>query len=301
MARTWTPEHVVSTGLARRLIHARFPDLRGVEVEPFGAGWDNTAFLAGGRLVFRFPRRAIAVELIRVEARVLPAIAPALPLAVPVPRRVGEPGLGYPWPFAGYELLPGRPASEVGLDSARREAAAPLLGRFLRTLHDRDTTGLDLPGDTIHRADMGRRLPDVRARIDQLVAGGLVADPRPLHRLIERLPERPPAAPSRLCHGDLYARHLLVDDDGLPAGVIDWGDVHLGSPAVDLAICHGFLSPAARPAFLAAYGPVDPDAWAFARLRALHYAVVLMLYGSEAGDRALLDEAAVSLANVLAE
>ena len=82
--------------------------------------------------------------------------------------------------------------------------------------------------------------------------------------------------------------------------VVRWlGDVHLGNPAVDLAVAHGFLAPAARPAFLAAYGPVDPAAWAFARLRALHFAVALMLYGHEAGDAGLLAEARASLGFVL--
>src|SRR5205807_10467324 len=125
MAPPWTPEQVVSVGLASSLIDAQFPDLRGCSVEPFGAGWDNTAFLVDGRLVFRFPRRAVAVELIEVEARVLPSIASALPLPVPVPRWLGRPGPEYPWPFGGYERLPGRTASDAALDAAQRLAAAP--------------------------------------------------------------------------------------------------------------------------------------------------------------------------------
>ncbi len=110
---------------------------------------------------------------------------------------------------------------------------------------------------------------------------------------------RKPAEP-RLCHGDLYARHLLVDGAGRLCGVIDWGDVHAGQAAVDLGIAHGFLPPEARGAFLRAYGPVEPGAWAFARLRALFYATALMLYADEEGDGALLREARVGLDHVLA-
>jgi len=300
MTPEWTPEHVVPPGLASRLVDAQFPDLRGCRVEPFSVGWDNTAFLVDGRVVFRFPRRSLAGGLIEVEARVLPAIAGALPLAIPVPRWLGRPDHGYPWPFAGYERLAGRTAGDAGLDASQRLAAAPALGRFLRALHGVDPAGLRPPGDTIQRADLGRRLPRLIGRIDELASRGLVRDARPLHRLVERAPKRPPPAGARLCHGDLYARHLLVDGRGRLTGVIDWGDVHLGNPAVDLAIGHGFLPPPARAAFLAAYGPVDERAWAFARLRALHYAALLMLYGDTAGDAALLREATAGLGHVLA-
>jgi aminoglycoside phosphotransferase (APT) family kinase protein len=301
MAQVWRPEQVVSAALARSLVEAQFPDLRGLDIEPFGVGWDNTAYLVDGRIVFRFPRRAVAVELIETEARVLPRIAGALPLPVPVPRWPGRPDQGYPWPFAGYELLPGTVASDANLDAAARLQSAPVLGRFLAALHAIDPAGLEAPGDTLGRADMGRRLEMTRERIDALVARGLVADPLPLLRLLERSPTRPPAAEPRLCHGDLYVRHLLVTGGGRLCGVIDWGDVHVGQPAVDLAIAHSFLPPAARPAFLEAYGPVDPGAWAFARLRALFHAVVLMLYAHEEDDAALLREAGTLLENVLAD
>jgi aminoglycoside phosphotransferase (APT) family kinase protein len=37
-------------------------------------------------------------------------------------------------------------------------------------------------------------------------------------------------------HGDLYHRHVIVDKNILPVGLIDWGDVHIGNPGIDLAI-----------------------------------------------------------------
>lgn len=301
MTRAWSPEQVVPPALARELIAGQFPELGGLPVEPLGVGWDNTAYLVGGRLVFRFPRRAVAVELIGVEARVLPRIAPRLPLAVPLPRWLGRPDRGYPWPFSGYERLPGRAAGDAGLDAVRRQRAAPHLGRFLAALHGVDREGLDLPGDAIARADMTGRTAGMLERVEALAAAALVPDPDGLRRLVRELPAKPPPSAPRLCHGDLYARHLLVDGAGLPSGVIDWGDVHAGHPAVDLAIAHGFLPPEARPAFLEAYGPVDAGAWAFARLRALWYATVLMLYAHEVGDAPLLREAALTLGYARAE
>jgi aminoglycoside phosphotransferase (APT) family kinase protein len=37
-----------------------------------------------------------------------------------------------------------------------------------------------------------------------------------------------------LAHGDLHVRHLLVDEAGALAGVIDWGEVCRGHPASEL-------------------------------------------------------------------
>ena len=79
---------------------------------------------------------------------------------------------------------------------------------------------------------------------------------------------------------DLYARHLLVDDDGGLASVIDWGDVHLGDRAVDLAIAHTFLPPVVHEAFRNAYGPVDDTTWSIARLRALWHTLTVLDVGA---------------------
>jgi aminoglycoside phosphotransferase (APT) family kinase protein len=70
--------------------------------------------------------------------------------------------------------------------------------------------------------------------------------------------------------------------------VIDWGDVHLGSPDLDLMIAFSFLPPAARVVFREAYGPLDAATWDRARHRALHYGISLLEYGIEVGDNALV-------------
>jgi aminoglycoside phosphotransferase (APT) family kinase protein len=70
--------------------------------------------------------------------------------------------------------------------------------------------------------------------------------------------------------------------------VIDWGDVHAGDPAVDLAIAHAMLPLAAHPAFLAAYGPVDERTWARARFRALDSCALIVEYGDAVGDEGLV-------------
>ena len=56
----WSPEHVVDTRLARRLIGEQHPELAGASIEPLGEGWDSTAWLVDGRRAthggMEFPR-----------------------------------------------------------------------------------------------------------------------------------------------------------------------------------------------------------------------------------------------------
>lgn len=69
--------------------------------------------------------------------------------------------------------------------------------------------------------------------------------------------------PPTTLHGDLYARHLLVDRGRL-IGVIDWGDLMAGDPAVDLTVAVTFLPRAAR----ASFEMVRAGLWALAGARA---------------------------------
>lgn len=303
MDRPWTAEREVPSDLARALIEAQFPDLAPARVEPLGAGWDNTAYRAGD-WVFRFPRRESAVALLETEVAILPAIAPRLPLAIPVPTRVGRHGAAggrTPWPFAAYRWVPGRVAARCGLDADQRGRAAPALARFLAVLHGvpaGEAADLGTGPDTLGRLDVALRLQRTEEHLALAARLGLLEDPGSWDPVLEEAPPDWSPSGGTLVHGDLDARHILVDDDGGPCGVIDWGDVHLGDPAVDLALAHSFLPAPARDAFRRAYGTVDEDAWRVARLRALHHAAVVLVYGHDQGDGELVCEARVALGHL---
>ena len=91
MTQPWIPEVDVSASLARSLIEGQCPELAPARVEPFGVGWDNTAYLVNEQFVFRFPHRRVAAGFIENEIAVLPHIAPVLPLPVPDPIFAGRP------------------------------------------------------------------------------------------------------------------------------------------------------------------------------------------------------------------
>lgn len=302
MANPWDADVNLAPEAARRLLEHQFPALAPARLEPLGTGWDNTAWLVNERLVFRFPRRRLAARLLELESRLLPRLAPLLPLPVPVPAWLGQPEGDYPYPFAGYPLLPGRTACAVPWTPEQRQRCAAPLGQFLSKLHGvavDETTLAAGPGDELGRADLGRRLSLVLSRLQQAEPLLEPTHVQAIRHAAEQLARTPPwQQRPRWVHGDLYARHLLVDEQLLPCGVIDWGDLHLGDPALDLSLAFSFLPAEARNAFTEAYGPVDEHTWARARFRALHHGVILLGYGHSVGDEALerVGRAALSLA-----
>lgn len=298
MSQPWTAERDVPPALALALIREQFPELAARAIQPLGSGWDNTAYVVDGAAVFRFPRKASTVALLQRETRVMPHVAGRLPLAVPHPRWIGRPSERFPWMFAGYPPLPGITACAAGLTEDERLAAAAPLGAFLCALHALPTEGLDLPPDEIGRTAFARRMPELEARLALLRERGRIADPAPWLRLFQDgFPAPPPA--TVVVHGDVYVRHLLVDGGRRLSGVIDWGDVHAGDPAVDLSVAYAFVPPRGRDAFARAYGPMDARTRRGARLRSVFHSAALVWFADDVGDAALLREGLAGMHNAL--
>lgn len=302
--KPWLPQFPVDRVLAGRLIAAARPELAGLTPERVGEGWDNDVWRVGA-WAFRFPRRPMGVDLIAVEARVLPGLAARLPVAIPAAEQVVPAGPLHPAPYLAHRFLPGTTGDRAALDTAQRTRLAPQLAGFLATLYAvpvAEARAMGVPDD-VFRSDPQRRVEQITERLPALAAAGFareadaIRDAMLAHGMdaIDALPQ----ADRTLCHGDFYARHFLVDERGELCGVIDWGDVCVADPAIDLSIAYAFLPPSARSAFFDGYGPVDARTHAMARLYAMHSATALAVYATDVGDRPLRAEAAVALGHVL--
>lgn len=64
-------------------------------------------------MVVRLPSAECYAAQIDQEQRWLPWLATQLPLALPVPLAIGEPGAGYPWRWSICRWLEGEPASST--------------------------------------------------------------------------------------------------------------------------------------------------------------------------------------------
>lgn len=231
-----------------------------------GEGWDSTAVLVGGRWVERRPRRQeIGPQLLR-ESVVMPWLAPRLPLPVPVPVVVSEDPV-----VVRHELVPGGEVASLNAVQGRQ------LGEFLRALHAAPVA------EAAERGVGPLRLPLERFRAEVRVPGG--------EALLARLDGLPA---DTLVHGDLGPEHVL-GRDGVLTGVIDFGDLHVGDAAIDLAWALHSTPPGFAAALAETYG-VTPAL----RERALIWHQLgpwhEVLYGNDIGDQ---EVAKIGLAGVV--
>ncbi len=290
MSTPWTPEREVTVAEARTCVLGC--GLAADDVRIVAAGWDNTIVLVDDTWVFRFPRRQIALPGIDREISLLPRLALELSLPIPMPEHVGVYG-DPPWRFWGGRHLPG---TELAVSPhADRVAVAAAIGRFLAELHALPADP-GLPVDPFGRADSASRAIRARDVLADLRSIGVAHDTGPVDELLLAGESAgPPPTATVLSHGDLYARHVLVDDDGRASAVIDWGDLCVAPPSVDLSIAYSAFGGAAREALFAEYGPIDADTELRARVMAVFSAASVALYAHDKDDGPLLDASLTGL------
>ncbi|MEI8412032.1 MULTISPECIES: phosphotransferase [unclassified Kribbella] len=195
-------------------------------------GWDSRAWLEGDWL-HREPRRDEVRPKLLAETRLLPWLAPQLPLPVPLPEPT-EYGVR-------HRLLVGEPLEEATIELGHA------LGSFLRALHDVDPVEAVARGAQDAESAAAERveiLDKMRAQVIPLLPASAQADG-------EELIDRIAGVHTTLVHGDLGPEHVRVHE-GRITGVIDWTDAHIGDPGLDLAWC--LIDPAIAEGVAEAYG-----------------------------------------------
>lgn len=303
--KPWSAEHALTGAFACALIARQFPELSPVHAQYLGAGWDNTVFLINDTWVFRFPRRELAVELLSHEKVTLNALED-FPLDYPRPVFYGQPdtvqGQHYPWPFMGYKKVTGRTACRAKVSPRDRAPWVEPMALALKHLHQQPIPE-GLPGDLIHRSDLSYRLPRfhtqwaetqaaARDQQQQLPEQAIAQLLGLLHGIADTEDKASKHAnlPRYLLHGDLYIRHLMLNEQNALTGLIDWGDTHQGDIATDLGIVYSALPPELHDPFWRDYGPVSEVTKRKAQFRALYSCIYIYRYGLDIHDQDLVRE-----------
>jgi aminoglycoside phosphotransferase (APT) family kinase protein len=261
----------VNDALVQCLLRDQRPDLADRPVVRVANGWDNATYRLGDDLAVRLPRRAEAVPLLLHEQACLPGIARRSPVAVPVPVHAGRPTPEFPWPWSIVRWVPGTAAADA--DPARRGRAAEALAGFLLALHVPAESGV--PVNPFRGVPLTDRDPAVVQRLGDRERYPQAAALRTIWA--QALAAKAWDGPPTMLHGDLHPGNILLADDGSLAGVIDFGDVGAGDPAVDLAVGWLMFDAGARRRFTRAFGPaVDADTWARARGWALNLSTAML-------------------------
>jgi aminoglycoside phosphotransferase (APT) family kinase protein len=225
----------ITADLVAELLRDQHPDLADLPLT-FGArGWDNQLWRLGDDLAVRLPwATQDADELLLREHILLPALAPRLPLPIPVPQRLGQPSWRFPRHWIVTTWVAGEPADRA--PATRGPEAADTLAAFLAALHQPAPDGA--PAGRNRR---GGPLAAIAAGVGHLIKEttdrGLVSDPDGVRDVWEDALAAPDwTGPALWLHADLHPANLLTRD-GNVCGVVDFGDICAGDPACDLAAC----------------------------------------------------------------
>lgn len=261
----------IETGRVATMVAEQFPQWSPFVPAPiFPAGTDNVMFRLGSTFVVRLPRTPGAAKLLQKELAYQQRLEPMLPTAVPKVLGVGSPTSTYPFPWTVSLWIPGR-------NPRPGSAAAPLpvqLARFVRALHSIVPPAptpdlLSYRGGPLAARDLATRTAIERCdgyfNTNQLTRAWDTALQAP-----------PEEGPARWIHTDLQPGNLLVDRGSL-SGVIDWGGLAIGDPAVDLIVAWNLLDDAGRLAFRRSLAVPD-GAWERGRAWALSIGLVAFPY-----------------------
>ncbi len=275
-----------SVAEARALVEARFPDVRVRTCEPVLGGWDHVLLRVNGDWMFRVPRRTEAEASLEKEARLLPELAPALPVAVPRYERLWR-GRARPRILAGYRRIPGRPLSASAVVGAHGASLCRPIAGFLTALHAFPVGRATRAGVPAGDAETWRREYDaffrrIRKEAFPFLRSGERSWATEMCEAFLAEEGHFRFAPV-LLHRDLVAEHVLHDPRSHRiTGVIDWGDASVGDPAFDFTGPLADLGAPAARAILAAYrGPRDPGMLE----RATFYGSLSPFYGIIYGRR----------------
>jgi aminoglycoside phosphotransferase (APT) family kinase protein len=272
-----TTDVEITADLIRDLLREQHPDLAHLPLRLGARGWDNQLWRLGDDLAVRLPWATESADaLLRKEHAWLPGLAPHLPLPVPVPQRLGEPGALFGRPWVVTTWVPGEPADRAPVT---RPEAADVLAGFLSALHrpapDGAPVGRGRGGPLAdHTEGFERGLAEVSER-------GLVPDPEAVRAVWQDALDAPAwDGPPVWLHADLHPANVLTADGGL-CGVVDFGDLCAGDPAYDLAGAWRLLPDGAVDRFYARYRPGADGA---TRRRARGWAAGSAIGGLLVGD-----------------
>jgi aminoglycoside phosphotransferase (APT) family kinase protein len=233
----WHPDVDVDAAHLTALLEelpAELAHVRGLPLRFVAEGWDNSVWRVGSELVARVPRRPLAASLVLNEARWLdPVAAPLKDRGVMTPRVVHLSSAGrhpHPWLLVTWvpgELLEGAPIAD-------RDSLVAPLAAALAALHrpapeaapsnpfrGPDLRDMPAPRGAVVAAARDRLGVDAVTGLQDALAAAVAAPRWPGRRV--------------WCHGDLHPRNLVTTPVG-GLGVLDFGDLTAGDPAVDLSV-----------------------------------------------------------------
>ena len=306
MTHAWNQSIAINEQKAKQLIESQH-SLIIKTIHLLDEGWDNLVYLVNEIYIFRFPRRELGLACMENEIALLPYIASQVSFPLSAPQWIGKPSDLYPYPFAGYPMISGKPVSDVAQSLIANTNFAITLASWLSELHAIPVTehyASLIKGEQGWRYDVNHRMLRCKENLtryeDYFLQLGF--DKKILLEVIALLPHLTFKEDKKsYLHADLYSRHVVMEHATFaPSGLIDWGDTHIGHPGIDLAVGMIFTEEAFQT-FLNAYGDIDNETINLLLFHAFCHHMSFLPYTCEQNRSHLKQWASMVLARVIDE
>lgn len=134
MTHAWNQSIDINEQIAKQLIESQH-SLIVKTIHVMDEGWDNLVYLVNETYIFRFPRREFGLACMENEIALLSYIASQVSFPLSAPQWIGKPSDLYPYPFAGYPMISGKPVSDVAQSLIADANFAITLASWLSELH----------------------------------------------------------------------------------------------------------------------------------------------------------------------
>lgn len=263
------------------LIHEEFPEFAWNRYTCITEGWDHFVIVFDDNFVFRFPLDEDSVRRLVTEIEVLKYVKTLTSVTVPCYSRIACDNS-----FAGYPIVPG-----VVLTPERFKSFAPdiqniviaQLADFLSSIHGASikNTPLARVSDSLLSEDQeeiralaGKQLKERLSRAELLVVDNI------LQRVDALLSTNLPRV---FIHNDIYSRHLLWEMSKQELGIIDFGDMSVGDPAIDFSELYAYGSTFVHAVYEQYRGEKDTEflrrAWTYQQWKGVYMLTDFFLVG----------------------
>lgn len=236
-------------------IRQEFPDLQWQTHRYIDEGWDHAVVILDDKLVFRFPLDDEYATLLLEEIEILAYLEPKISVSIPHYTHIVESA-----PFAGYPMVRG---DQLTLERFRQlspdayRSFVKQLAAFLSVIHTIDTAIPELakvsksylPDDQAHVREVAE------AQLHDMLTAQEYAQVQTILEDVDQLLQTD--LPNHFIHSDIYARHLLWDDEAHKLGIIDFSDMCFSDPAFDFAELYEYGVQFVHDVYEAYTGPKD--------------------------------------------
>lgn len=222
--------------LYRSAVARQFPGLDLAGFRLLGEGGVFCVFETDDGVAWRFLKQPVWEAGLNLEIRLLPGLANAVSLPVPNYDYISDARVSPR--FVGYRKIEGEPLLRERLAACHSDRPIRQLAQFLAELHNfptewAQTVGVPVNAPDKRRAGWQEWSGQIRQHVLPLLddrqrawAYQVMSDLQQDDAMLDYAPA--------LCHGDLWAEHILFNAEGEElTGIIDWESACLGDPAGD--------------------------------------------------------------------